>query len=1421
MLLWTGSVRPRGVDLIHVRVKLMVSDKVYFWTTIRKNRSRYFACRGIREEDIASIIRQSVIIGKDPAKACTQLLELPALKRNFQRLPTENEKEYFQRHFRKYVDMYMPDCPFEVSTTNRYTIDTQEAAITARKNIRKGELIKYLIGIQIPITTEEEKELDSTKRNFSIVQSSRKGTASLFLGPARFANHDCGANARLTTSGASGMTIVAAMDINLGEEITVSYGKAYFGLDNDECLCATCESSQRNGWAAGVEESLEDARTGSALDQNMKDLPYLFRGRRSGHLSAKGSLFSSPASESPTPSRKRKRGRLENHDSPRNSPKHPRVNGQNMNQTPSKLNHELHLEDDIPSEQRNRGVTVHGNLLEPFTSASRRSTSLGSSLMADSPTSLGSTAATSVSGNAPITAEQDKLVSPSKSMTISSQRPLYDAGIDAHGFVPYIQTLKTELLMGLDRPAESCTENACDPDDTVQKNVFKFATFSKRLQAATTENPAAVSGERAVSIEDDSPSPSDTPVKRRTPGDYTLTKTLLATPYSRWVECGTCSQHFVQSDAYQTRRACPRCERHSKLYGYAWPKTGKKGKNDTEERILDHRTVHRFVLPDEEREIRKGKSISLRDILAEKGNSAKPCVDDSDDDEPHSKRMKALRKRKHDLEEEGDEEEIELETDNRGRYGQHQVRKTNKREIMSRTLAPQPVIQCESQAEGTRSEFTQITRKSNLSGTYDGCKAQVAEDSTEIPSPTIKEAKSRWKGWVIVGADDVKYEAARSIRCRSRKRKRETPGNDEVESGLQRTKRARTADHPTPTVKDGIIGRPHKKRGRPRKDSLPTPQAPDVYVNRGGRTPGHRVNDLQDCRATTLPDVEVEDENEDVRVLSHVATPLVRNTPLKIRKRRVTRSKRGEAPQRKSARTHISSPITKTTRSSLLSRPLPTADPPTTDPATSTDDAADLWVYTRGKPRKDGSWGPRWRYDIEVVEPPSGSSARYGSELPDKTSIIASLSRTAEVGEPPPGSSAGRNPDSSVVSPSPRAEAAVGSSVNGYDSGLLDETSIIASRSKRAEVVEPPSGSSANRSGNELLEKTSSIASLSKTAEVLEPHSCSSANEVRVGDSTIVSPSTSFEGPSCNSPAPNHDHRPDGHSRFVTPSKKAVVAPLSASYASRDFSELSDQTNIVTSLLGDTAAGRSAARDHDEIPNNEKSFVTRSKEAGIAVVETSSGSSASRAFSELPDNTSFVISLTEIAKIPPLKVEMGAGSSASRGCNGFSELPDKNSSIISLSKTPGIPAFERKAGSISSASPYISRRENSVTVTPPKRAGMPLFRGYTGAGSFARQYHDELGHEDGILVSPSSLKAERVAFAAATGGGFSTFGGTAGGGLSASPTTAGNEQREKPGKLKRPTRTSTVPGFAEEEEGPDAVWHFKVEPCDAGIWAWR
>jgi histone-lysine N-methyltransferase SUV420H len=82
---------------------------------------------------------------------------------------------------------------------------------------------------------------------------------------------------------------------------------------------------------------------------------------------------------------------------------------------------------------------------------------------------------------------------------------------------------------------------------------------------------------------------------RRVPGDYDSHRGLLiANPLATWNTCGACARRWLQStNGYEPRACCPRCERHSKVYGFGWPKTEREGPNDAEVRVVDHREVNR------------------------------------------------------------------------------------------------------------------------------------------------------------------------------------------------------------------------------------------------------------------------------------------------------------------------------------------------------------------------------------------------------------------------------------------------------------------------------------------------------------------------------------------------------------------------------------------------------------------------------------------------------------------------------------------------------------------------------------------------------------------------------------------------------------------------------------------------------------
>ena len=549
-----------------------------------------------------------MVIGKDAAQGMQQILDLPSMKKYYERLGTADEKEHFKRHLRKYVNIWLPDCPFEVGTTNRYVLSRQEAAVFARKEIKKGETIKFLSGIQVSMNEEEEKKIGMNRRDFSIVISSRKKKSSIFLGPARFSNHDCDGNARLTTRGAYGMHIVAARDIEVGEEITVIYGEDYFGEDNCDCLCATCERYLRNGWDPTKEprstntsrcstpetEEEEEVQDNTEVEQEEQvEAPYSFRNKRKYPVDDSTPAPNDTKGNS-RPEKKRKVDKV--------PPKTPI---------------------DAPRKTRGRQLKRNVKLDQPTSDTISVSPWLPTVPSPIGSASLGDSANNAIEKRPSLRASTSSSEDDRNSMwsTNGSQQSRTSTAtsysdVESHNSSPNRKTeIKRRLLANLSRidteTAQAMVPNMdaasdsslselgsdleLDDDDHIVKK--RKIIRQTRLQAkkALADTPL-ISTELSFAVDG---------TNSRRPGDYKKNPLLLSQKYSSWVTCGSCDEVFVQHESFLTRSSCPRCERHSKVYGYEWPKTDKEGRHDKEERVLDHRTVNRFVAPTEEKTIRK------------------------------------------------------------------------------------------------------------------------------------------------------------------------------------------------------------------------------------------------------------------------------------------------------------------------------------------------------------------------------------------------------------------------------------------------------------------------------------------------------------------------------------------------------------------------------------------------------------------------------------------------------------------------------------------------------------------------------------------------------------------------------------------------------------------------------------------------
>ncbi|KAI1803523.1 hypothetical protein F4811DRAFT_328450 [Daldinia bambusicola] len=610
-------------------------DHAYYWTTIPKNRPSYHPSRGVKEEEITKIIQSHLIVVPDLETAESKLLATDGLRKFHDALKTSKEKADFRAHLRRYMQIYLPDCPFEVSSTNRYTIVTHEAAVTARKFVKKGQPIKYLSGIQVLITEKEERELSKRKKDFSIVVSARNKCASLFMGPARFANHDCDANARLMITGQAGIEIIAARDIEVGDEITVTYSENYFGADNCECLCRTCEDNLVNGWApadgtVAVKKSIESTiAEGYSLRHRRRDDSCASTSRtpsvtpdirprilktRSRTLkvdSETGSTYGSPAPQDML--RQKRKREFESLQSPPVTP----------NKKLKSLQYEVEALPVPPISSRQSSDESSASTTSERESVDMVLTDVTTPEEDVKEPILKSPTLTPAKISTASLKQEDSDASPLSEITYNPSSPEAQDSI-AVAPVPTVENVG-QTSDDMITPPSSQVEEPPSDNIVLPAPIVAVAAISNSTQVATSTLEEA---EPSVSTEESSPKrgrsrgrpeKDELPVvshaaeelgparRTRTPGDYTLTPVLLSEPNTAWIHCTVCSEPFVQQNAYYTRSSCPRCERHSKLYGYQWPKTEKEGKHDKEERILDHRTVHRFLTAEDEARIRGRK----------------------------------------------------------------------------------------------------------------------------------------------------------------------------------------------------------------------------------------------------------------------------------------------------------------------------------------------------------------------------------------------------------------------------------------------------------------------------------------------------------------------------------------------------------------------------------------------------------------------------------------------------------------------------------------------------------------------------------------------------------------------------------------------------------------------------------------------
>jgi len=170
--------------------------------------------------------------------------EVPKWWKEFENA-TDDLKKRVLDHIYLYLKMWDPNSGYTIRECRRYTKDGKDrrgGALFASCDYKKGEIITELKGCIAPMTKEQQREiLVEGVNDYSVQYSMNKRKSQLWLGPAAFLNHDCKPNAKIESTGPNAASVYAISDIKCDEELLIFYGKEFFGPNNCECECQTCE----------------------------------------------------------------------------------------------------------------------------------------------------------------------------------------------------------------------------------------------------------------------------------------------------------------------------------------------------------------------------------------------------------------------------------------------------------------------------------------------------------------------------------------------------------------------------------------------------------------------------------------------------------------------------------------------------------------------------------------------------------------------------------------------------------------------------------------------------------------------------------------------------------------------------------------------------------------------------------------------------------------------------------------------------------------------------------------------------------------------------------------------------------------------------------------------------------------------------